>query len=260
MITGSVSTRRLVRGLGLAAAVALLAGCDAARSSTAIASPSAVASASPGATIVATSTPPASQGATVPPSAVADPVPIEVVEAGLTAFPGDAGGSVSYAAVLHNPNTDWMLQRAEVLVDFLDANGAFVGGEELLVTILPGQTTAISGQSAGAGAATQIVVQPPEDVTAFVRRAGGEGFDVLDVATEAGASTWLTTGTLVSRFGALQTFVQVFAVHRAGGLIVGGASGGIESIEPGASATFEIVDSSAYAAVEATGVYWQVTR
>ena len=89
-------------------------------------------------------TPPASSPsdelpeATPPPSGAAasepaedTPLEIEVVESGFSVFPDDGGGFASYGAILHNPNTGWSLQRAEVHVDFLDASGAFIAGEEV---------------------------------------------------------------------------------------------------------------------------------
>jgi hypothetical protein len=190
------------------------------------------------------------------------PLAIELLESGFTAFPDDGGGFASYGAVLRNSNTGWSVQRAEVMIDFLDATGAFIAGEEVAITILPGQTTAIAGQSSGAGNAARMEVHPPEDDPAFVPRPStGEDFGVTGLRTEAVAGQWLTTGELESRFETPQSFVQLVAIYRdAAGHIVGGGGGGVQAIAPGASSAFEIVDSSPYADVSATDVYWQIAR
>lgn len=105
-------------------------------------------------------------------------------------------------------------------------------------------------------------VHPPEDAAAFVPRPpSGEEFGVAGIRTEAVAGQWLTTGELESRFETPQAFVQLVAIYRdAAGAIVGGGGGGVQAIAPGASVAFEIVDSSPYADVSATDVYWQVAR
>ena len=191
-----------------------------------------------------------------------DLLPIEVVETGYTILSDDPSGSIAYAAILRNPNTDWAFQRAQVLVDLLDAKGGFLAGADVVVTLLPGQTSAIAGQISGGGGAASLDVRPPEDSAAFVTRAAtDEGFEVLDVATAQEGGGWLTTGTLVSRFAARQSFVEVIAVQRdAAGVLLGGANGGVEAIEPGASVPFEVLDDAPYAAIGRTDVYWQLTR
>jgi hypothetical protein len=240
-------------------AVVGLTACDAvmptARPATPAASPS---DDGPVATTLAAS--PSASAAFVP--SEDPPLEIEVVETGFTAFPDDSRGVASYGAILRNPNTGWSLQRAEVRIDFLDATGAFITGAEVAVTILPGQTTAIAGQSSGAGDAASMTVQPPEDLTAFVPRpATDDTFEVRDLQTESMAGQWVTTGQLVSGFTNRQSFVQLVAIHRdATGAIVGGGGGGVEALEPAASAAFEIVDASPYAEVSVTEVHWQVTR
>jgi hypothetical protein len=256
MAMSSTTTRGARPMTGLIAILLAVAGCAGPSPS-----PSAVTSpATP--TIVATAAP------TLQPSAAGSatlddpPLAIELVAGGYTGFPDEAGGFASYGAILRNPNTSWSVQRAEVKIDFLDDSGTFIAGEEVVVTILPGQETAIGGQASGAGAASQMDVQLPDDLTAFMSRAAtDEGFDVADVETVTGAGGLLTTGTLTSRFATPQSFVQVVAIHRDdAGTIVGGAGGGIQEIAPGASAEFEIVDGSPYTDVVKTDIYWQVTR
>jgi hypothetical protein len=257
MAVSNTKTRGARPMTGLVAILLAVAGC-------AGPSPSLPAvTRTPTPSIAATAAPTDEPGASAPTPLEDPPLAIELVAGGYTGFPDEAGGFASYGAILRNPNTGWSVQRAEVKIDFLDASGAFIAGEEVVVTILPGQETAIGGQASGAAEASQMDVQLPDDLTAFVPRATtNEGFDVTDIVwTGNGARGWLTTGELTSRFATPQSFVQVVAIHRdEAGSIVGGAGGGIQDIAPGGSAKFEIVDTSPYTDIMQTDIYWQVTR
>jgi hypothetical protein len=209
-------------------------------------------------TAAATSSTSPTSGPSLP--AELDPSPVEVVDSGFT--PDDQGGSATYGALLHNPNTSWAAVRMEVHVDFLGRDGSFIAGEEPIVTILPGQTTAIGGHAFGAGEAASMEVVPPDDIVAFGPRPADEGaFTVEDVQTTSRGDLTITTGRLVSTFPTEQTFVQVSAIYRDGaGAIVGGAGGGVQSIPPDRSAAFEIVEATPSVEIASTEIYWQVTR
>jgi hypothetical protein len=189
------------------------------------------------------------------------PVPIEAVESGFTAFSTDGADLASYGIVLHNPNVAWAAFRMEIRVDFFDAADAFIAGEEVFVQLLPGQTSAIAGEAHGAGTATRMEIGIPDDPTAFApAEPSSETFGLAEVATTARDGLVVTTGRLTSGFGTTERLVQVAAVHRdAGGTILGGATGGIESIEPGATIPFEVIDGAPHAAIAATDVYWQLS-
>jgi len=203
-------------------------------------------------------------GSTAPSASVPvelDPSPVEVLDSGFTTTADPEGGSTSYGALLRNPNASWAAVRMEVHVDFLGADGSFVAGEEPVVTILPGQTTAIGGLAAGAEAAASIEVTAPDDIVAFQPRADEGTFVVEDIQTTSGDGQTTTTGRLVSRFQTDQSFVEVVAIYRDGaGSIVGGASGGVEGVPAGGSAEFEIVEFTPAVEINTTEVYWQVTR
>ena len=213
-----------------------------------------------------TPTPPSGSPGTAPsqPVPADDPLPIEVAELGYTLLPDVSAGTVAYAAILRNPNTEWALQRAEVKVDLLDADGAFLAGADVVLTLLPGQSSAIAGLivDEDAPAIASMAVHPPEDGSAFVPRApSDESFGIVEVTTVPTNPGRLTTGSLVSAFATTQTFVQLVAVHRDGsGRLAGGATGAVETIQPGASVAFEINDSTAYPDVASTDVWWQLTR
>jgi hypothetical protein len=182
------------------------------------------------------------------------------VESGFTAF-ADGSDFASFAAVLENPNARWAAMRMLVMVDFLDADGAFVAGEELFVQILPGQRTAIAGEAFGAGQARQMTVNVPEDTTAFEDSAASEAsFAIMGVDTTRADGLNRTEGRVRSRFPDTQSSVLLAAVYRDGrGRILGGAVGGLDSIAPGETQEFEIIDSAPFRNLARTEVFWQVS-
>lgn len=184
-----------------------------------------------------------------------------VTDTGFTALPDDQGGSASYAALIRNPNLAWAAVRMGVHVDFYDATGAFLKGEDVVVTVLPGQTTAIGGQAHGAGSATRMEVVLPDDLTAFLPRPlTSERFEAEVLTTSRAGGQTSTIGRLESKFATEQSFVQLVAVYRdPDGAIIGGAGGGVQTIAAGGSADFEI-NSTLYPNLSDTEIYWQVTR
>lgn len=206
---------------------------------------------------------PSRSSAGSPPTAPLEPAsaaPIRLVESGFTGFP-DSGDFGSFAAILENPNSRWAAMRMRITVDFLDADGGFVAGQELFVQILPGQRTAIAGEVFGAGSARRMTVNLPEDTTAFEAFADAEqSFAVSGIETAREDGLNRTRGRVTSRFGSTQTSIQLTAVYRnAAGRIVGGAVGGVESIAPGATQAFEIIDSAPFRSIADTEVYWQIS-
>jgi hypothetical protein len=178
---------------------------------------------------------------------------------GFTAIPVDAGNYASFGAVLTNPNSEWAVYRMPVQVSLFDANDAFVGGAEVFVTALPGQTTAISGQAFGAGDAVRMLVEVPEDPTPYVPFAPSGSVDVSDIQVDVDETRTLVTGTLTSSLASDQQLLQVYAVYRAADdTIVGGAPGAVPAIESGSSVAFEINDSPSLANVVRAEVYWQL--
>ncbi|HET9344846.1 MAG TPA: FxLYD domain-containing protein, partial [Candidatus Limnocylindrales bacterium] len=113
-----------------------------------------------------------------------------------------------------------------------------------------------------AGPATTVQIVPPEELAGFQPSATtDETFTIEDVATTSTGGQTTTTGTIAGTFATDESFVQVVAVYRdAAGAIVGGATGGVDTVPAGASVPFEIVEVSPAAAIAATEVYWQVTR
>jgi hypothetical protein len=189
------------------------------------------------------------------------PSPLEVVETGLSPLAGDET-SATYAAIIRNPNSDAAAVRMQILVDFLDPDQGFVTGQDVAVTVLPGQVTAIGGRAQNAGPATTVHIAPPAELIGFEPNSPADGaFAFTGVTTATSGGRTSTTGTIVSGFPTDESAVQLVAVYRdAAGTIIGGATGGVEAVVAGGSTPFELVDVSPSADIAATEVYWQVTR
>ena len=188
----------------------------------------------------------------------AGPLPLVGTDQGFT---GGAGGtdSVAYGLVLTNPNLDLAAHRMPVMVDFFDQAGDFLAGDEVFVTLLPTQTTAIAGNVFGAGAAVRMELGVPDDPTAFVAPATAGRFEITG-STYFDDGLVITTGELTSRFGSDQPSVGVTVIYRdSAGAIVGGANGGIELVEAGERAAFDIVDGTSYPEITSTELYWQLS-
>jgi hypothetical protein len=177
---------------------------------------------------------------------------------GYTAVNADGNDYVNWGAVFTNPNTEWVAFRLPVRIEFFGPDDAFLGDDDVPITILPGQTTALVGQGA-TSAVTRMVVTPAEDSTAYIPFASSGTIEVSGVESVATDTIWLTTGMLTSTLTSDQTFMPVNAVYRDDqGNIVGGATGGVESIPSGATVPFEIADSQRPPSAATTEVYWQL--
>jgi len=186
-------------------------------------------------------------------------LPVTVDEFGFTVFPEEAGNYASFGATLTNPNTEWAVYRMLVQVNMFDASGAFLGGPELQVTVMPGQTTAVSGQVYGATTATRMVVGIPDDSTSYVPYSSLGDVVASDVAFTTDESTTRITGSLTSSLTSDQSALQLFAVYRdAAGAIIGGTVGAVESMPAGGTVPFEITDSPAPASTASVEIFWQL--
>jgi hypothetical protein len=217
-------------------------------------------------TPTASAAPDGAPTASVPGSAASDPpdidgpVPLRVVELGFAAFDADATGYAAYGALVENPNPDWAIRRMEVHVDFFDPDGAFLAGDDVIIDVLPGQTTAIAGQRYGVGPTARMEVNPPDDTSAFEPApAPPGGLAVTDIATSRADGTTLTTGRLTSTLATDAAYVELVAISRdRSGAIVGGGPGGVDLAPAGTSVGFEILDAAPHDDIASTAVYWQV--
>jgi hypothetical protein len=244
-----------------------------ATAASASATPSASASASSTPEAVATSAPPASPPTSPPPSpspaSAGRPTPVppsqppaqsdvEVKETGFTAFHTNGNDFASYGAILRNPDPHWSIVRMEIHVDFYGTGDTFLAGDDVTITIRPGATIGIAGQVFGAGRAVRVEVNPPEDTVSYQQvPPSTESMRVKNVSTRRINGSYVTTGTVVSTFSSDQSPVELTAVYRdARGRIIGGATGGAQTVPAGGTAPFEIVDGSPYPAVATADVYW----
>jgi hypothetical protein len=237
------------------AAVSSLPSASAAGSS-AGSSPSSAASPDSAAATPATSPRPGA-GASID----AGPVGLRVVESGFTAFSSDGNDFASFAAVVHNPNDQWAVFQMQMTIDFFDGDDNFIAGEELFVQVLPGQRTAIAGEAFGAGQATRMTVNLPEDMSAFKTSRLSSGlFRIAGLETSRSDGLNITRGRLTSQATTTESLVQLTAVYRNGrGAIIGGAVGGVDAIGPGSTISFEVIDGAPYTAISDTEAYWQVS-
>ncbi len=186
-------------------------------------------------------------------------LPLTIEEFGYTVFPVEAGNFANFAATFTNPNSEWAVYRMLVQVNLFDADDNFVGGPEVNVTALPGQTTAIAGQVYGATSATRMEIVIPDDPTPYLPFSESGDIEVSDVAFTSGDSTTNITGSLTSSLASDQAYLQLFAVYRdLSGAIIGGGVGAVESMPAGATVPFEIIDSPAPATTASVDVYWQI--
>ncbi len=86
------------------------------------------------------------------------PLDVAVMDYGFTAFPKRDDDYLNWALVLQNPNEVGWAAQMEVIIDFLDGSGDVVTTTNEYVTLLPGQTTAMTGTEFDAGAAKQMEV------------------------------------------------------------------------------------------------------
>lgn len=185
--------------------------------------------------------------------------PLVLDSFGYTAVTEDGNDFATWGAVLTNPNTEWSVFRMPVAVSFLGPDSALLNSADLQVTVLPGQTTAIGGQTFGASAATEMVVELADDPTPYRPLISSGTIEITDLESEPSEAGLLTTGTLTSSLTTDQTFLQLFAIYSdAEGNIVGGTAGAVEAMASGASVPFEISEAQPPADMAATDVYWQL--
>jgi hypothetical protein len=190
----------------------------------------------------------------------ADPVPVEVVEAGFTPITTGGLDLASFAVVLRNPNDDLAVRRLLVHVDAFDPAGAFIGGEELFVSLLPNQTAAIGGELHGGGATDRLDVVPQEDLSAFTPAVpAADSLELAGIETVTSDET-RTSGTIENPGATPLSAILLTAVYRdAGGAIIGGAGGGVDRVGPGDRVEFEII-GVAVPGIVSTDVSWTLDR
>ncbi len=175
--------------------------------------------------------------ATEPDVAADAPLPIEVVESAIFG----RGEEAAYYALLRNPNpSGWAATWMPVRVDLLDGEGGLVSTYDRSVTLLPGQTGAITGYRGEAEGATQIdvvVANSESDWTDVPEIPGDLTFSQLKTkVTDSGTKT---TGRVSSTYDTQVESVNVYLVYRdASGAVVGANNTYIDFIPAAGDANF----------------------
>lgn len=150
----------------------------------------------------------------------------------------------TFAAIIENPNPDWLAQGVQVDVQFIDETGAPVGGDNAFVElVLPGQRVAVASLFFDAPTVPVVDVAVSVDVARWEETSPIEGgFTTSEVVTEAAEFSGVkTTFLLRSSFDEPLTDVGVTAVYRnAFGVIVGGYDTFVDRLEPGVDTPAEI--------------------
>lgn len=183
-----------------------------------------------------------------PPGAVArasstndGPLNLRLVAQGFTAFPDE--DVVTYAVIVENPNTNWTACSAELRIRFLNPAGEEIQVEtDFLYRLLPGQRAAAAGDVRGAGHTHRLepVIELMDrydwKLTNAVRL---PSFQFRRLSTEAQDGEVRTTGILMSSLRVDREMINVVAVYRHEGVIVGGANEWVDVPARG-QARFEI--------------------
>lgn len=175
--------------------------------------------------------------ATEPDVAADAPLPIEVVESAIFG----RGEEAAYYALLRNPNpSGWMATWMPVRVDLLDDEGGLVSTYDKSLTLLPGQTGAITGYRGEAEGATQldvVVANSESDWTDVPEIPGDLTFSQLKTkVTDTGTKT---TGRVSSTYDTQVESVNVYVVYRdASGAVVGANNTYIDFIPAAGDANF----------------------
>lgn len=147
-----------------------------------------------------------------------------------------------YAAVIDNPNTDYVFASSSVTVEAVDADGVILDSSPAYLTILPGKT-AITGSflDIGSEQISAVNVRGPVASTAVSAPVDKTGSFTLS-PVELGGDDYTTTvaGTVTSAFSEEQTYVNVVVIARdGGGQIVNAQTAYIERLPSGGTARFE---------------------
>ena len=202
----------------------------------------------------------ATEGPTPEPDARADPT---VVAQGFTA--DTELDSASYAVVIENHNSTSVPRFVNVTITFLDAEGTVLTTETQNVNgMLPESETAVAGDAAQAGSATEMEVQIsllnglPTRARASLSETGGYEYERVETAGEGLGGT-TTTGTVLSSFESEQINVPIHVVYYdVAGAIVGGAATLVDQVLPGEEVAFEASTSVTLPDIAETRVFGQI--
>ena len=150
----------------------------------------------------------------------------------------------TFAVIIENPHPDWLAQGVQVDVQFLDAAGAPVGGDNGFVeVVLPSQRVAVAALFFDAPTVPVADLGVTVDVARWRETEPfSGGFVTKDVVTEEAEFSGVRTAfVLRSEFPDPLTDVGVTAVYRGGfGEIVGGSDTFVDLLEPDVDTPVEL--------------------
>ena len=171
----------------------------------------------------------------------ADLAPIRIVGSGVTAS-GDGNGT--WAVTLENVNpSPWAAVFMPVLVRLLDESGNELESLSVNATVLPGQTTSITGQTSAARAVSVEAEAQPGPNSWRRTDSPDELVSVTDVKTRKGDFTGVVTSGCAHNLTDEQLRnVMIIAVYLDDvGEIIGGGLTFVPFLLPGGDAPFEII-------------------
>ncbi len=150
----------------------------------------------------------------------------------------------TFAAIIDNPNPDWLAEGVQVDVTFLDQAGTAVGADSAFVdVVLPSQRVAVASLFFDAPTVPIGDVSVAIDVARWRKASAVDGaFTTSNVVTAPAEFSGVKTSFLLrSSFPDTVSDVEVTAVYRnAFGVIVGGFDTFIDSLEPNVDTPVDI--------------------
>lgn len=196
--------------------------------------------------------------ATAVPVEPGDIAPIRIDGTGYSKL-SDGSDAVMFAAIVSNLNTNIAIYRPLIFADFYGPDEDFLSGEDVTVTLLPGQTSAIIGQSYGAANAVRMQMTPSDDPSVYLPYTEPGTMSVDEVDWEIRDGVLVVSGSITSGLGSDESNVEMVAVYRAAdGSLLGGSDGAVESLPAGATAPFVIEEPLVPADLATVEVYWQI--
>lgn len=196
------------------------------------------------------------------PGSAKTPAPTDAVRQDLVI--GDFGftldsGDAAYALILTNPNpATFVASFTSVQLTFYEGSNPLHTEEDYSGKILPGQTTAVTGEAFDVGGhpdrMTVRLGEPNWDEIDFT--AGS--FTISDIKTKKQEfGGWKTTGILRSTFVQRQENIRLDAVYRnAAGDVLGGDFTYLDFVDPDAEISFDIDTFVDFKGIDSTEVYW----
>ena len=173
----------------------------------------------------------------------------------------DGADNVALGGIFENPNPSrWAATDIPYRATVLDANdGILSTSEGIIYLLLPGQETAIGGSVSGMAGAAAVEIRVGEPTWRDVGDLTG-GFATTGVKTRSDDFTTTTTGRISQGLPQAVDDVEVVAIYRKDGAIIGGANGRTSFLDPTDAEPFQIDAYGGPTHIDATEVYGRFSR